>query len=86
LRQDKDWSGRQSGTAVSPSITRAQRQSLRLKYDAAYTVYRSCVEAISKASIDGAAPSPGLLQKEANAVRELTESRADLLSAMRNDP
>jgi len=49
---------------VSPAIARAQLQSRRLNHNAAYTAYRSCVEALSKASIDGNTPSPDLLQKE----------------------
>ena len=60
--------------------------TLRLKYNAIYTAYRGCVEALSKASIDGGTPSPDLLQKEVTALRELTEVRANLLAAMRDDP
>jgi hypothetical protein len=71
---------------VSPSISRGQLQSLRLKYNAAYTACRSCAEALSRASVDGGAPSPALLQTEANALRELVEARAKLLAAMRDDP
>ena len=69
---------------MSPSITQAQPQSLRLTYNAAYTAYRSCDEALSKASMGVGPPSPDLLQKEANALRELTKARANLLAAMRD--
>jgi len=71
---------------VSPATNRARLQSLRLKYNAGYTEYRSCAEAFSKASMDGGTSSPSLLQTEANALRELTEARANLLAAMRDDP
>jgi hypothetical protein len=57
---------------VSPSNP-AQQQSLRLKYNAAYTAHRSCAEALGNANIDGKTPSAERLQKEANALRELTE-------------
>lgn len=69
---------------MSPAITRAQPQSLRLKYNAAYTAYRGCVEALAETSMDGETPSPDLFQKEANALRELTDARANLLAAMRD--
>jgi hypothetical protein len=67
---------------VSPSITQAQLQTLRLKYNAAYTAYRSCVDALSKASVDGGTVSPALLKNEAIALRDLTETRAALLATM----
>ncbi len=71
---------------MRPNIIRAQLQQLRLNYNAIYTAYRGCVEALSKASIDGGTPSPDLLQKEVAALRELTEVRADLLAALRDRP
>lgn len=49
LRQGKDWSGRQSEAVVSRSIIEAQIQSLRLKLSAAYTAYRSWVDALTEA-------------------------------------
>ena len=58
-------------------------QVLRMKYHAAYDAYRSCVEALSKASMNGGAPSQELLHNEGEALRELTEARANLLAAMR---
>jgi hypothetical protein len=58
-------------------------QVLRMKYHAAYDAYRSCVEALSKASINGGVPSQELLDKEAAALHELTEARGNLLAAMR---
>jgi hypothetical protein len=67
-------------------VTQSQMQSLRLTYDAAYTAYRSCVEALSKGSMAAETPSPDLLLKEATALRELTQARANLLVAMRNLP
>jgi hypothetical protein len=69
---------------VPPSITRAQLQPLPLKYNAAYTAYRGCVDALSKASVDGEAPSPDRLQKEATTLRELADARSNLLAAMRD--
>ena len=62
--------------------TSTDLQALRMKYNAAYTAYRSCVEALSNGSMAGEAPSPELLEKEANALRELTRARAKLLAAM----
>jgi hypothetical protein len=69
---------------VSPAIIQAQLQALRLKYNAVYAAYRGCVEALSKVSIEGKTPSADLLRKEATALRELTEARANLLAAMRD--
>ena len=56
-------------------ITTAQLQSLRWKYNAAYTAYRSCVEALSNAVVERRTPSPELLEQEAKALRELNEAR-----------
>jgi hypothetical protein len=50
---------------VSTSIIQTQLQALRLKYNAVYTAYRGCVEALGKVSIEGETPSADLLQKEA---------------------
>jgi hypothetical protein len=69
---------------VSLPITQAQLQSLRLKYNTAYTAYRSCVEALSRTSVDGGTPSRDLLEKEAYALRNLTDARTNLLAAMRD--
>ena len=60
-------------------------QVLRMKYNAAYDGYRSCVDALSKASMNGHAPLRELLDAEVKALRELTEARATLLAAMRGE-
>ena len=59
--------------------------TLRTRYNAAYSAYRSCVEALSGASTTGRPPSQDLLDAEAKALRELTEARGNLLAAMREN-
>lgn len=68
--------------AVSPERPQ-DLQALRLKYRTAYDAYRSCVDALSKASVRGEAPSTELLKREAAALSELSDARANLLAAMR---
>ena len=57
-------------------------RDLRLRYNAAYTAYRSCVLALNEAATSGKHPSPELLRNEAAALPELTEARGKLLAAM----
>jgi hypothetical protein len=68
---------------VQPSVDPDQLPVLRMKYNAAYTAYRSCVDALSKISMTGQPPSQDLLDNEARALRELTDARGNLLAAMR---
>ena len=68
-----------------PTITQAGLQALRLKYNVAYTAHRSCVQALTEASMAGQPSSAALLEKAAHALRELTEAGNKLLSAMRGD-
>ena len=56
---------------------------LRMKYNAAYAAYKECVRALNDASMSGESPSALFLEKEADALHELTEARANLLAAMR---
>jgi len=56
-------------------ITDAALRELRLRYNAAYSAYQSCVMALNEAIMSG--QSAELL--EAKSLRELTESRAKLL-------
>lgn len=68
-----------------PPATDAQLQLLRLKYNVAYTAYRSRVNALSEAAMEGKAHSAELLEHEAEILRELNEARANLLAAMAED-
>jgi hypothetical protein len=63
-------------------ITEAELRDLRLRYNAAYAAYQSCVMALNEAILSGATPTDQLLENEAKALRELTESRANLLRAL----
>jgi hypothetical protein len=56
-------------------VSERELRELRLRYEAAYTAYQSCVEALAKAGSQGKRPSAELLQKEAQALRELNEAR-----------
>ena len=66
-------------------IKEAALRGLRLKYNAAYSAYQSCVRALSEVSMAGEAPSAELLENEAKALRELTGARANLLAAMNTE-
>jgi hypothetical protein len=57
-------------------------RELRLRYNAAYAAYQSCVKALNEAVLSGKRPTAELLENEAKSLRELTESRANLLSAL----
>jgi len=65
-----------------PPVTDERLRELRLRYNAAYTAYQSCVLALNEAAMSGKPPSNTLLENEAKALRELTEARAKLLAAM----
>ena len=69
---------------MSPKKRPPDLQALRLKYRIAYDAYRTCFDALSKASVRGEGPSMELLRREAEALREFGESRANLLAAMRS--
>jgi hypothetical protein len=62
--------------------TDATLETLRMKYKLAHEVYQGCVGALMDADKDGRKPSPELLAEEAKAMRELTEARAALITAM----
>ena len=63
-----------------PRATLAALREFRLKYKVAYEAYQSCVRA--NAGLKGDKPSADLLEKETAALRQLTETRAELLAAM----
>ena len=63
-------------------ITEATLRDLRHRYNAAYTAYHGCVQALTEVTMSGKRPSPDLLANEANALHELTESRGRLLAAL----
>lgn len=64
------------------TISNAALRELRLRYNAAYAAYQSCVMALNEAVMAGVKPSPELLGNEANSLRELTEARSNLLRAL----
>jgi len=64
------------------SITEATLRDLRHRYNAAYTAYQSCVQALTEVTMSGKRPSPELLANEAKALHELTEARGKLLAAL----
>jgi len=61
------------------TITDAALRELRLRYNAAYSAYQSCVRALNEAIISGKTITPELVEHEAQSLRELTEARANLL-------
>jgi hypothetical protein len=65
-----------------PTISDAELRLLRLRYNAAYSAYQSCVMALNEAVMSGVSASPDLLKNEAAVLRELTDARAKLLDAM----
>jgi hypothetical protein len=58
-----------------------------MEYNVAYTVYRSCVNAVThalaKAMATGQLPSQAVLDDEAKAIVQLNKARENLLEAMR---
>lgn len=67
---------------TEPASQEANLRELRLRYNAAYTAYQSCVMALNEVAMSGQPASKLLLENEANALRELTEARGQLLAAM----
>jgi hypothetical protein len=62
--------------------TEATLRDLRQRYQAAYTAYQSCVDALTEMGLKGEKPSDELLQREAKALRELNEARAAYRDAL----
>ena len=60
----------------------ADLRALRLRYNAAYSAYQSCVIAINEAAMSGQPASKQLLDNVAQALRDLNEARGALLAAM----
>lgn len=56
-------------------------RELRQRYQAAYTAYQSCVDALT-ASMKHGGPTDELLEKEAAALRELNEARGAFRDAL----
>lgn len=65
-----------------PATSEANLRELRMRYNAAYSAYQSCLIAINEAATSGLPPSKALLANEANALRELNDARGNLLAAM----
>lgn len=65
-----------------PVSKEADLRQIRLRYNAAYAAYQSCLIALNEAAMSGQKPSKVLLESEAKALRELTEARGHLLAAM----
>jgi hypothetical protein len=67
---------------MNSTVSDAAIRELRLRYNAAYSAYQSCVMALNEAVFSGTKPSPELIEKEAKALHELTEARGKLLRAL----
>jgi len=63
-------------------ITEAALRELRLKYNAAYAAYQSCVMALNEAVFGGKKPTAELLASESAALGQLTDARTHLLRAL----
>jgi len=74
-------SGTMRGMPV-PATFDADLRELRMRYNAAYSAYQSCLIAINEAAASGQPPSKALLENEAIALRELNETRGHLIAAM----
>jgi hypothetical protein len=66
----------------TPATYEATLRTVRLRYNAAYTAYQSCVIAMNETAALGQAPSETLLANEAKSLGELNEARGNLLAAM----
>jgi hypothetical protein len=64
------------------AFSEAELRELRQRYNAAYTAYQSCVDALTEMGLRGEKPSPELLEKEAKALRDLNEARAAYRDAL----
>ena len=56
-------------------ITDAELVDLRLRYEAAYAAYQSCVLALEEVWRGGGKPAAELLERHKTALRELNEER-----------
>jgi hypothetical protein len=65
-----------------PAPAESDLRELRLRYNAAYSAYQSCLIALNEAAMSGRPASKALLENEAKALRELTEARGNLIAAM----
>lgn len=65
-----------------PRASEIELRELRLRYNAAYAAYQSCVIALNECALLGKQPSAELLENEAKSLHELNEARAKLLTAM----
>jgi hypothetical protein len=74
--------GRIPPDMLNPAPSEADLRELRMRYNAAYSAYQSCLLALNEAAMSGESPSTELLENEAKALRELTEARGALLAAM----
>jgi hypothetical protein len=65
---------------TEPASKEADLRELRLRYNAAYAAYQSCVMALNEAAMSRQEPSAALLENEAKALRDLTEARGQLMA------
>ena len=65
-----------------PTMATKELRELRHKYNAAYTTYMQCVQALSDASQSGVLPAAEVLELEDQALNELTALRKALLDAL----
>jgi hypothetical protein len=70
------------GHVVAMPITDAQLVDLRLKYEAAYGAYQSCVLALEAIWRGGETPQQQLLERHAAALRHLNVERTRFRDAL----
>ena len=57
------------------AISEAELRELRVKYEAAYDAYQSCIEALANIERKRSRPTHELLAAETKALRELNDAR-----------
>ena len=72
----------QTGRVIARPITDAQLVDLRLKYEAAFIAYQSCVLALEEVSRAGEMPQAQLLERHAAALRDLNVERTRYRDAL----
>jgi hypothetical protein len=72
----------QTGRVIQMPVTDAQLVDLRLKYEAAFSAYQSCVLALEVVWRAGEIPQAQLLERHAAALRELNAERTRYRDAL----
>jgi hypothetical protein len=71
-----------TGRLIARPIGDAELVDLRLRYEAAYGSYQSCVLALEEVWRGGANPAAELVERHAKALRELGEERKRFRDAL----